>query len=210
MSYKKGILIIISGFSGAGKGTIVKRLLEDDQYALSVSATTRDAREGEIDGKDYHFISMEAFESMIKANDLIEYATYVGNYYGTPKSFVLEQLNTGKDVILEIEMQGALQVKKQFEDALMVFITAPTALEIKQRLINRGTESLELIQKRLEKSLTEIDAIDDYDYILINDGLEDTVDELNDIIRIEHERVKRNKDLKGRLRKEFEELLKGE
>lgn len=210
MSHKKGILIIISGFSGAGKGTIVKRLLEDDQFALSVSATTREAREGEIDGKDYHFITRETFESMIAANDLIEYATYVDNYYGTPKSFVLEQLNTGKDVILEIEMQGALQVKKQFEDALMVFITAPTALDIKQRLINRGTESLELIQKRLRKSLTEIDAIDDYDYILVNDGLDDTVDELHDIIRIEHERVKRNKDLKGRLRKEFEELLKGE
>jgi guanylate kinase len=147
---------------------------------------------------------------MIDNKELIEYATYVGNYYGTPKKYVLKQLESGKDVILEIEMQGALQVKKQFEDALLVFVTAPTAKDIKDRLIYRGTESLELINKRLEKSYTEINAIEDYDYILINDGLDETVDNLNGIIKVEHERVKRNKDLKDRLKKEFEVLLKGE
>lgn len=210
MAETKGVLIIISGFSGAGKGTIVKRLVNDDQYSLSISATTREAREGEVEGVDYHFISREAFESMIEADDLIEYATYVGNYYGTPKSFVLEQLKSGKDVILEIEMQGALQVRRLFEDALLVFITAPSAFEIKERLINRGTEDMDLIYKRLEKSYTEIDAIDDYDYILVNDGLDQTVEELHGIIHAEHERVKRNKDLKDRLKSEFEALLKGE
>jgi len=206
----EGILIIISGFSGAGKGTIVKRLSTDNQYALSISATTRKPREGEIDSQHYFFIDEEEFEQMIRDNELIEYASYVGNYYGTPKKYVLEQMALGKDVILEIEMQGALQVKKQFNDALLVFITAPTAYEIKDRLIKRGTESLELIEKRLRKSLTEIDAIDDYDYILVNDGLDETVEHLHGIISSEHERVKRNKGLKDRLRKEFEELLKGE
>lgn len=211
----KGILIIISGFSGAGKGTIVGKLTEDERYALSISSTTREPRknkagEMEIDGVHYNFVSVEAFETMIDKGELIEWAQYVDNYYGTPKQYVEDKLAEGKDVILEIEMQGALQVKEQFEDALMVFVTAPTAKEIHDRLKKRGTESEDKIKKRLEKSYTEIDAIDDYDYILVNDGLEETVESLKAIILAEHERVKRNKELKNRLKNEFESLLKGE
>lgn len=211
----KGILIIISGFSGAGKGTIVGKLVEDERYALSISSTTREPRtnkEGEMetDGVHYNFVTKEAFEEMINNGELIEWAKYVDNYYGTPRKFVDDKLKEGKDVILEIEMQGALQVKEMFEDALMVFVTAPTAREIKDRLIKRGTETDDKIQKRLEKSLTEIDAIDDYDYILVNDGLQETVSHLKNIIQIEHERIKGNKELKNRLKAEFEALVKGE
>lgn len=206
---RKGILIIISGFSGAGKGTIVKKLIESNLFSLSISATTREARVGEIEGEHYYFIEKADFEKMIEQDDLIEWATYCDNYYGTPKKYVQEMLLNGNDVILEIEMQGALQVKKKFPDSLLVFVTAPTAQEIKQRLIHRGTETLEVIKKRLEKSYTEIDAIDDYDYIVVNDGLNESVAHIHAIIVAEHERVTRNKDIKIRLKKEFEELLKG-
>jgi len=137
-------------------------------------------------------------------------ASYCDNYYGTPRKYVEDMLNNGRDVILEIEMQGALQIKNQYPDSLLVFVTAPTAKDIKQRLINRGTETLDIIKKRLEKSFTEIDAIDDYDYIVVNDGLNDSVSQIKAIIIAEHERVARNKDIKIRLKKEFEELLKGD
>lgn len=207
---KKGILIIISGFSGAGKGTIVKELFTSDLFALSISATTREARKGEFEGEHYFFIQRDKFEEMIQKDELIEWATYCGHYYGTPRKYVEEMLELGNDVILEIEMQGALQVKEKYPDSLLVFITAPTAAEIKQRLINRGTETLDVIEKRLEKSYQEIDFIDDYDYIIVNDGLKETVENIHSIIKSEHERVIRNKDIKVRLKKEFEELLKGE
>lgn len=207
---KKGILIIISGFSGAGKGTIVKELLESNLFALSISATTREARRGEYEGEHYFFIQRDEFEEMIRNDDLIEWATYCNQYYGTPRKYVEEMLSTGKDVILEIEMQGALQVKEKYPDCLLIFITAPTADKTKQRLINRGTETLDVIRKRLEKSYQEIDFIDDYDYIIVNDGLKDTVENIHSIIKCEHERVVRNKDIKVRLKREFEELLKGE
>ena len=207
MANKKGILIIISGFSGAGKGTIVKKLIQQEQFSLSISATTRSPREGEVHGEHYFFINRDEFENMIAADNLIEWATYCDNYYGTPKKYVLDMLETGKDVILEIEMQGALQVKKLFPEALLVFVTAPTAFEIKNRLIHRGTETLDLIYKRIIKSYEEIDAIDDYDYIVINDGLEETVDHIHSIIVAEHERVIRNKGVKEQLRKEFKQII---
>lgn len=206
---RKGILIIISGFSGAGKGTIVKKLIESNLFSLSISATTRKARIGEVEGEHYYFIDKEEFENMIAQDELIEWATYCDNYYGTPKKYVEEKLLAGNDVILEIEMQGALQVKERFPDSLLVFVTAPTAKEIQQRLIHRGTETLEVIKRRLEKSYTEIDTIDDYDYIVVNDGLDDSVAHIHAIIVAEHERVTRNKDIKVKLKKEFEELLKG-
>lgn len=206
---RQGILIIISGFSGAGKGTIVKKLLESNLFYLSISATTRQPRNDEVHGEHYFFIDREPFEAMIKEDQLIEWATYCDNYYGTPKASVDDKLKTGQDVILEIEMQGALQVKEKFPDSLLVFVTAPSAQEIKNRLNVRGTETEEVILKRLRKSYQEIDAIDDYDYIVVNDGLDDSVAHIHAIIIAEHERVTRNKDIKVNLKKEFEELLKG-
>jgi guanylate kinase len=206
---KKGLLIIISGFSGAGKGTIVKHLLENGDYSLSISATTREPRQGEVHGVHYNFITRDVFEKMISQDELVEWATYCNNYYGTPKKYVEEMLEDGKDVILEIEMQGALQVKKKFPDSMLIFVTAPSAQEIKNRLVGRGTESSDIIEKRLKKSYEEIDSIDNYDYIVINDGLEDTLDKVRAIIVAEHERVLRNKHLKSQLKHEFNQLLKG-
>ena len=143
---KEGILIVVSGFSGAGKGTIMKALLERyDNYALSISATTRNPRPGEEEGKAYFFKTTEEFEKMIAQDDLIEYAMYVGNYYGTPKAYVEEQLCAGKDVILEIEIQGALKVKEKFPNTLLLFVTPPSAEELRKRLEGRGTETQEVI-----------------------------------------------------------------
>ena len=133
----KGILTVVSGFSGAGKGTIMKELLKKYEFALSISATTRKPREGEEHGREYFFLTREEFEDKIKENDFIEYAEYVGNYYGTPKSYVKEQLEQGKDVLLEIEMQGGMLVKEQFPDAVLIFITPPSAEVLKKRLIGR-------------------------------------------------------------------------
>ena len=146
---QEGILIVVSGFSGSGKGTIMKELLQRyDNYALSISATTRQPREGEVDGREYFFKTREEFEKMIAKDELIEYAKYVNNYYGTPKAYVQEQLHAGKDVILEIEIQGALKVKEKFPETLLLFVTPPTASELKKRLVGRGTESMEVIEQR--------------------------------------------------------------
>ena len=146
----KGILTVVSGFSGSGKGTIMKELLKryEGQYALSVSATTRNPREGEVDGREYFFRTREEFEQMIAEDALVEYARYVGNYYGTPRAYVEEQLEAGKDVILEIEIQGALKVKEKFPDTLLLFVTPPSAEELKNRLVGRGTETMKPVWKR--------------------------------------------------------------
>ena len=148
---EKGILIVVSGFSGAGKGTIMKELLKkyEETYALSVSATTRTPRPGEQEGREYFFRSVEEFEKMIAKEELIEYAKYVDNYYGTPRTYVEEQLEAGKDVILEIEIQGALKVKEAFPETLLLFVTPPTAEELRSRLTGRGTESAEVIEGRI-------------------------------------------------------------
>ena len=148
----KGILIVVSGFSGAGKGTIMKALLNKyDNYALSISATTRNPREGEVDGREYFFKTREEFEKMIAKDELIEYAKYVNNYYGTPKAYVEEQLADGKDVILEIEIQGALKVKEKFPETLLLFVTPPSAAELRSRLVGRGTETMEVIEQRMAR-----------------------------------------------------------
>ena len=156
-----GILIVVSGFSGSGKGTIMKELLKRyDNYALSISATTRAPSEGETDGREYFFKTREEFEKMIAKEELIEYAEYVNNYYGTPRAYVEEQLTAGKDVILEIEIQGALKVKKKFPDTLLLFVTPPSAEELRKRLIGRGTETMEVIEQRMQRAIEESDGME--------------------------------------------------
>ena len=204
----KGILIVVSGFSGAGKGTIMRALLDkyEETYALSVSATTRDPRPGEVEGREYFFRTVEEFEKMIAKEDLIEYAKYVDNYYGTPRTYVEEQLERGRDVILEIEIQGALKVKEKFPETLLLFVTPPSARELKDRLVKRGTESMEVILSRMERAREEAKGMDRYDYLVINDVLEDCVDEVHKIIQGEHRKSFRNMDLIEKMRQE----LKGE
>ena len=154
---EKGILIVVSGFSGSGKGTIMKELLKQyDNYALSISATTRNPRPGEKDGREYFFKTVEDFEKMIAKEELIEYARYVDNYYGTPRAYVEEQLDAGKDVILEIEIQGALKVKEKFPDTLLLFVTPPSAEELKNRLVGRGTETMDVIEFRMKRAKEEL------------------------------------------------------
>ena len=149
----KGILVVVSGFSGAGKGTVMKRLLEKyNDYALSISVTTRNPRPGEEDGREYFFRTKEEFEKLIKEDALIEYAQYVENYYGTPRSYVEEQLQAGKNVILEIEIQGAMKVKEKIPEALLVFVTPPTVEELEKRLKGRGTETAQVIAERLARA----------------------------------------------------------
>ena len=187
----RGILVVVSGFSGAGKGTLMKRLMEKyDNYALSVSATTRAPRPGEEHGREYFFHTKKEFEELILEDALIEYAQYVDNYYGTPKAYVEKQLNMGKDVILEIEIQGALKVKKKMPNTLLLFVTPPNAEELKRRLVNRGTESLEVIESRLSRASEEAKGMSEYDYILINDVIEDCVDNMHNIIQSQHDAVR--------------------
>lgn len=185
---KRGVLTVISGFSGAGKGTLMKKLVEKYQYGLSVSATTRTPREGEVHGREYFFLSKEEFEQMIDRKELIEWAEYVGNYYGTPKTYVEEQLAQGKDVILEIEIQGALQVRNIFPEVSLVFVTPPTADELRERLVSRGTEDTATIDKRMNRAKEESKFMPQYDYIVINDKLEDCVEELHQLIEKEGQR----------------------
>lgn len=179
---KKGNLIVISGFSGAGKGTVVKRLVEKYSYSLSVSATTRAPREGEVDGKDYYFKSVADFQNLIDYNGFIEWAMYVENYYGTPRKFVEEEMAKGNDVILEIEVQGAMNIKSQYPEAILIFITAPSIATLKERLAGRGTETEEVIMKRLKRAKEESQDIDGYEYVVVNDDLETCVDSVNSII----------------------------
>lgn len=200
---KKGYLIVISGFSGAGKGTVVKRLVGDYGYSLSVSATTRQPREGEVDGKDYYFKSVPDFQSLIDYNGFIEWAQYVDNYYGTPRKFVEEEMAKGSDVILEIEVQGAMNVKEQYPDAVLIFVTAPSAESLKARLAGRGTESEEVIAKRMKRAAEEAEDMDKYDYIVVNDDLDECVKNVHSIIVEKKFRKERNisfmEDIKAEL-----------
>lgn len=207
---RKGILIIISGFSGAGKGTLVKRLVEKyDGYALSISATTREPRPGEVDGREYFFLKKEEFERKIAESGLIEYACYCDNYYGTPREYVEKQLADGRDVILEIEIQGAMKVKKAFPETVLLFVTPPTAGELKHRLTVRGTETEEVIDSRLRRAVEEADGMDQYDYLIINDDLERCTKELHDIIQGEHRRSFRNMEFMENIKQDLQRL-KGE
>ncbi len=207
---EKGILIVISGFSGAGKGTLMKRLLQTyDNYALSISMTTRSPREGERDGVEYFFVSKREFEERIKEDGLIEYASYCDNYYGTPKDYVEEQLDAGKDVILEIEIQGALQVKKKFPESLLMFVTPPNAKELERRLVGRGTESAEVIRKRLVRASEESEGIEAYDYIVVNDNLDVCVEELHRLVDASRRAPVRREAFIKEIRKELKEFQEG-
>ncbi len=204
---RKGIIIVISGFSGAGKGTLMKELIKRyDSYALSVSATTRDPRPGEVDGKDYFFVSNEEFEKLIKEDGLIEYAGYVNHYYGTPRKFVEDKLEQGFDVILEIEIQGALQIRKKFPEAVLMFVMPPSAAELKKRLLGRGTETPEVIDQRLKRAREESVGIEEYNYIVINDKLDECVERLHSIMEAEHNRPGRNLEFIETIRKQLQEL----
>ena len=206
----KGILIVVSGFAGSGKGTLMNELLKQfDNYALSISATTRKPRGQEVDGKEYFFKTTEEFEKMIAQGELIEYANYVGNYYGTPKAYVEEQLNAGKDVILEIEIQGALKVKEKFPETLLLFVTPPSAAILKERLVGRGTETLEVVEQRMRRAAEEAEGLASYDYILVNDDLQECVMQMHNIIQSEHYRTFRNTEFTNQIKEELKSL-KGE
>lgn len=178
----KGTLLVLSGFSGAGKGTIVKKLVSEYDYHISISATTRAPRTGEVDGREYYFKTRDEFQDLINHNGLIEWAEYVGNYYGTPKQFVEEKLAQGKNVILEIEVQGALNVKKQYPEAVLIFIAPPSIPILRERLIGRGTEDRETIEKRLLRAKEEAKDIKAYEYIVMNDELDACVKQVHQII----------------------------
>ncbi len=217
---RKGILVVASGFSGAGKGTIMKKLMSEhgENYALSISATTRAPRPGEEHGKDYFFLTTEEFEAMIARDELVEYAKYVSNYYGTPRAYVEEQLEAGKNVILEIEIQGALKIKEKFPETVLMFITAPSAEELKERLIGRGTETQDVIDARMSRAYEESLGVENYDYLVVNDDLDACVMLVNDIISKEKEqhtdemtehRVSANIDFINNMRKELLSFSKG-
>lgn len=185
---KKGLLIVFSGPSGVGKGTVRKSVFDKlgDKLYFSISMTTRDIREGEKNGVDYYFVSKEQFLKELDRDNLLEYNEYVGNFYGTPKDVVLEKINQGKDVVLEIDVNGAKQIKEKMPDCVSIFVAPPSLNALKERLVGRNTDSPEVIEKRLKKAETEIRLAGTYDYIVINDKVEQAVDEVISIIESEH------------------------
>ena len=207
----KGVLTVVSGFSGAGKGTVMKRLIQKyDDYALSISVTTRKPREGERDGIEYFFKTKEEVETMIKNDEFLEYARYVDNYYGTPRFYVEEMLAKGKNVILEIEIQGAMQIKAKNSEAVLVFVTPPSFEELRNRLVGRGTETADVIESRLRRASEEAEGMPSYDYILVNDQVEDCVDRLHQIILSERAKTQRNEEFINTIQQEARIFMKGD
>ena len=213
----KGLLIVISGFSGVGKGTMIKKLIDNyDKYALSVSMTTREPRLGEEHGREYFFATKEEFRDKILQDGFIEYAEYCDNYYGTPRDYVFSVLEQGKNVILEIETQGARKVKEKFPETVLLFVMPPSVEVLRKRLIGRGTENKEIIQKRLSKAAEEAVGIEDYDYIIVNDDLDSSVERLHVLIEKSHEglqeayRPSNYRQLIEKCRAELNALAKGE
>ena len=190
---ERGLLIVFSGPSGVGKGTVRKEIFENGNHAFdySVSMTTRPMRPGEVDGVDYFFRSREEFEQMIEDGQMLEYAEYVGNYYGTPLTYVNETLDSGKDVFLEIEVQGALQVKEKVPDGVFIFLTPPDLDELRDRIVGRGTDSKDIIDQRMNKAREEILLMNEYDYAVVNDEVELAADRVKNIVEAEHFRVDR-------------------
>ena len=207
----KGVLTVVSGFSGAGIGTVMKRLIQKyDDYALSISVTTRTPREGERDGIEYFFKTKEEVESMIENDEFLEYARYVDNYYGTPRFYVEEMLAKGKNVILEIEIQGAMQIKAKNPEAVLVFVTPPSFEELRNRLVGRGTETADVIESRLRRASEEAEGMSSYDYILVNDQVEDCVDRLHQIILSERAKAQRNEEFINTIQQEARIFMKGD
>ncbi|SFE49216.1 guanylate kinase [Peptostreptococcus sp. D1] len=195
MVKKKGLLIVISGPSGAGKGTICKKLVEKHENVnLSVSATTRKPREGEIEGVSYYYKSKSEFENMIDNDEFLEFAKIYENYYGTPKKTIFDEINKGNDVILEIEMQGAMQIKKSYSEAVFVFILPPSLSELKSRIVGRGTETSAQIEMRFNSAYNEIKLVGEYDYFVFNNVVEKSVEDIEKIIMSEKMKVIRYKD----------------
>lgn len=193
MSATRGLLIVLSGPSGVGKGTVRASIFEENihKYVYSVSATTRKMRQGEVDGVDYYFVSKQEFQKMIDEDALLEYAEYVGNYYGTPFQKIEETLSQGKDVFLEIEVQGALKVKERMPDGIFIFLMPPSLQELQSRITGRGTDTDEVIYERIQKAHEEIDMMKHYDYVVVNDEVDIAKDKINAIIQSEHLRVSR-------------------
>ena len=191
----QGLLIVLSGPSGTGKGTVCKELLAcNDNLELSVSCTTRESRPGEKEGVNYFFISEQAFRQLIEKDELLEYANVFSNYYGTPKSFVRSEIEKGKDVLLEIDVQGALKAKEAFPDGVYIFLVPPSLEELELRIRSRGTEREEQIQTRLGKAAYEMDLMDRYDYVIVNDDVDRVVKCIQSIIEAEKCKVSRNKE----------------
>ena len=190
---KRGMLIVLSGPSGVGKGTVRKAIFAQDnnKFDYSVSMTTRQMRPGEVNGKDYYFVTKEEFEKEIAEGGMLEYAQYVDNYYGTPLKYVNEMLDEGKDVFLEIEVKGAMQGREKVPDGLFIFLTPPDLMELRQRLVNRGTDDLDVIDMRMKKAVDEIEMMQNYDYAVVNDEVEAAAEKIKTIIRAERWRVKR-------------------
>lgn len=203
----RGSLIVLSGFAGVGKGTVLKSLFETHEgYAYSVSATTRDPRPGEVDGVHYFFISRERFEQMIENDELLEHASYVGNYYGTPKAYVDRKLEEGFDVILEIEIQGALNIKKKVPEAVLIYMLPPSARTLKERLTGRGTETEEVILKRLRRAAEEAVGVEEYDYIVVNEDADECAQELNSLIRAQRHRASSNLPFIRKIQRDLKDL----
>lgn len=196
----KGVLLIISGPSGSGKGTIVERLVSELGYSVSISATTRSPRPNEVDGVHYFFNTVESFEKMIAAGELLEHARFCDNYYGTPKKYVEDQIKAGNNIILEIEVQGALQVKEKYNDAVLIFTMPPTLEELRRRLVNRGTEDMETIDKRIKRAEEELEYLPRYDYLVINDTVEQAVKDVDCIVKAERMKCSRNPELKNKFK----------
>lgn len=193
MNDTRGLLIVLSGPSGVGKGTVRAAIFKNNiyNYVYSVSATTRNMRPGEVDGVDYHFTSREEFEQLIEDDTLLEYAEYVGNYYGTPIHWIEDNLSKGNDVFLEIEVQGALKVRERMPDGIFIFLAPPNLNELESRITARGTDAQEIIYERMQKAREEIDMMKHYDYVVVNDKVENAVNKINGIIQSEHLKVSR-------------------